>query len=704
MTRFIPLHRLPSPSIVLFCTAMMAGGGLQAQYPTSPPPPAPLKPLQFPPFREAQFGSGLAMILVENHELPIVSVSLAMPAGARHEPAGREGLAGLVAELLTKGTKTRTADQIAAEIEGVGGSLSASAGDDFFSVSVTVLTDHLNLGLGLLSDVLLNATFPEDEVELAKKRVLSSLQLEKSDPNALAGRFFAQALYGEHPYGRSASDTSVRALTPELIRQFAATWLKPSGALLVVAGDLSLNDARRHVERYLGGWTGASPAAGAAASPPAAGPTRIVLVNRPGSAQSNIVVGNLALGPKDPLHYPATVGNKILGGGADSRLFAILREEKSWTYGAGSGLSRRRDTGHFSASTDVRTAVTDSALTELLHQLRRMRTESVADSELVAAKGYLVGSFPLSIETPQQVAGQVSTVKLLGLPDDYLRTYRDQLAAVTASEVMAAARRVIRPDSAVIVVVGDGGAVYQKLAQIAPVRMVDTDGKQLAPEDLAPKATGPVAFDRAQLVSRRDSFQVGVQGNALGYMTADLAVSPDSVVYVEETVIAAAGLRQTTRVRMDAATFATRAVDQTGGMGGQALEIHLVYQGGRVKGRAQTPDPRAGTPKVVDLDTALAQGTMDINAFQPLVAALPLAEGASISVAAFEASDNVTRTLAAKVTGVEDVRVPAGTFSAFRVEVAGGPQPFVFYVGREAPRRLLKIEIVGQPLAFELVK
>ena len=677
---------------------------LAAQYPTSPPPPGPLRPMQFPPFRDARFGNGLQMILVENHELPIVSVSLAMPAGARHDPAGREGLAGLVAELLTKGTATRTADRIAAEIEGVGGSLSASAGDDYFTVSVTVLTDHLDLGLELMSDVLLNATFSEDEVDLARTRVLSTLQLEKADPGALAGKYFSRTLYGGHPYGRSPSDTSIRALTREEIRRFAASRLKPRDALLVVAGDLSLNDARQRVEQYLGRWTGAPPAAAAAASPPPAGPTSILLVHRPGSAQSNIAVGNLALTATDPTHYPATVANKILGGGADSRLFLILREQKSWTYGAGSGLTRRRDIGHFSASTEVRTTVTDSALTELLAQLRRMRTEAVPDSELVAAKGYLVGSFPLSIETPQQVAGQASTVKLLGLPDDYLRTYRDRLAAITATDVMAAARRVIRPDSAVIVVVGDGAAIYEKLAAIAPVRMVDTDGKPLTPEDLAPTAAGPLTFDRAQLVTRRDSFQVSVQGNPFGYMTADLVASGDSAVYVEETVIAAAGFRQRTVVRFDPATFATRTVDQSGSGAGQALETRLVYENGRVKGRAQTPAPGAAAPKVTDVDTALAPGTIDVNALQPLMAALPLTEGASVAVAVFEASDNATRTLTAKVTGTQEVTVPAGTFSAFRVEVAGGQQPFVFYVGREAPRRLLRVEIVGQPLVFELVK
>ena len=695
----------PSPPVIALLAVLgLPPAAANGQYPTSPPPPGPLRPMQFPPFREARFANGLEMILVENHELPIVSVSLAMPAGARHEPAGREGLVGLVAELLTKGTTTRTADQIAAEIEGVGGSLSASAGDDFFTVSVTVLTDHLDLGLGLMSDVLLNATFPEDEVELARTRVLSSLQLEKADPGALASKFFSRTLYGDHPYGRSPSDTSIRALTREEIQRFAATWLKPRGALLVVAGDLSLSDARSRVERYLGRWTGAPPAAAAPASPPAARPTSILLVHRPGSAQSNIAVGNLALTATDPLHFSATVANKILGGGADSRLFLILREQKSWTYGAGSGLSRRRDIGHFSASTEVRTAVTDSALTELLTQLSRMRSEAVADSELVAAKGYLVGSFPLSIETPQQVAGQASSVKLLGLPDDYLRTYRDRLAAVTAADVMAAARRVIRPDSAVIVVVGDGTAVYERLTAIAPVRMVDTDGKALTPEDLGPKAAGPLVFDREHLVTRRDSFQVSVQGNPFGYMVAGLVVSPDSIVYVEETVIAAAGFRQRTVVRLDPETFAARTVDQTGSGAGQTLETHLVYENGRVKGRAQTPVPGAAAPKVADIDTALAPGTIDVNALQPLVAALPLAEGASIAVATFDASDVVTRTLTAKVSGVQDVTVLAGTFSAFRVEVSGGQQPLVFYVSRTTPRRLLKIEIVGQPFSFELVR
>ncbi len=659
--------------------------------------------MAFPPFREARLANGIQLILVENHELPLVSLTLALRAGARLDPPGREGLVEMAAELLTKGTTSRTAEQIASEIEGVGGSLTSGAGSDLFTVSTSALTDHLDVAFGLLADVVLNPTFPAEELELARQRTLSALQLEKSNPASLASREFSKRLYGEHPYGRSVNEASVRELARDDLRSFAAQWLKPEGALLVVAGDLTLADTRRLVERHLGGWRGRPPAQPRAPPPPPARPTEIVLVHRSGSAQSNIVVGNLALGPTDPAHAAAAIMNQILGGGADSRLFQILREQKGWTYGAHSGLTRSLDIGYFSAGTEVRTAVTDSALNELLVQLRRMRTETVADSELAAAKGYLIGSFPRSIETPQQVASQVSTVRLLGLPDDHLRTYRERLDAVTAADARAAAQRVIQPDSALIVVVGDGAAIRDRLAAIAPVTLVDTDGKPLSSAALAAAAT-PVAFDPLQLVARRDSFQVLVQGNAFGYMTASIEPADTALIYTESTSIPAVGLEQTTTVVLDPGTLGVRSVRQTGSGAGQAMETRLTYGGGRVQGRSQTPDPRAGRPRITDVDTTVAAGTTDINAFQPLVAALPLQDGASFSVAAFDASENAVKVLSVNVAGAADVSVGAGTFSVFRVEVSGSQQPLVFYVTRESPRRLVKLEIVGQPLTFELAK
>lgn len=690
-------------ALVLALALVAAPAAISAQFPTDPPPPAPLRPAQFPPFREARLGNGLQLILVENHELPIVSVSLAMHAGSRYEPQGREGLAELMAELLTKGTRTRTAEQIAEQIEGVGSSLGASAGSDLLTVSTTVLTDHLDLAFTLLSDVLLNSTYPQAEFDLAMQRMLSNLQLEKSSPETLAGRFFAQGIYGDHPYGRSVTETSLGGVTRQAVAEHAATWLKPGAAFVVIAGDLSLADARRFLDRYLGAWRGAAPARPTEPAPPPLRATEVVLVHRPGSAQSNIAVGNLGLGPRDPAYFAITVGNKILGQGADSRLFRILREERSWTYGASSGVTRRLGPGYFSAGTETRNPVTDSALVELIAQLKRIRTEPVADSELTAAKGYLVGSFPRTIETPQQIASQVSTVKLLGLGDDYLRTYRERLAAVTQPDILEAARRVIKPDSAVIVVVGDGQAIYEKLRPVAPVRIIDIDGKPITADDLRPKA-GPLAFDRAHLVARRDSFQVSVQGQPFGHMVAEVRPGSDSIVYLEETEIPAIGLHQTATVVLDPGSLAVRSVHQNIRGAGQTAETRLTYAQGRVRGRAQTPDPRAGAPKTAEVDTAVAAGTIDLNAFQPLVALLPLAENASFTVGAFDASENTVRTLTIKVSGAVDVTVPAGTFPAFRVEVSGTPQPLVFFVSRAAPRRLLKIELVGQPLSFELVK
>jgi len=671
-----------------------------AQYPIAPPAARPLRPMQFPPFQEVRLPNGLQLLVVENHELPVLSVSLALAAGSRYEPAGMEGLAGLVAELITKGTKTRTADQIAERIEGVGASLAAGADDDFFTIGTTVLTDHTELAFDLLSDVLLNSTFPESELELARTRTLSSLRLEQSQPGSLASRYFSQTLYGRHPYGRSATETSVKAITAGAVRNFAGARLRPSGGLLVLAGDITLARARALAGRFLGAWRGVPPVAARPAAPPAAKATEILLVHRPGSAQSNIVVGNLAQRPGDPLYYPFVVGNKILGGGADARLFLILREQKSWTYGAYSGMSRRRDLGYFSATTEVRTPVTDSALTELVRQLRRIRTEAVADSELTSAKGFLVGSFPLSFETPQQIAGQVTRVKLLGLGPDYLRTYRDRLAAVTALDIRRAARATIRPDSSVIVVVGDGQQIYEKLRSIAPVKIVDVDGNAITPADLTPRG-GPLPLDRALLTAHTDSFRIVFQGNAVGTLTSSVRLTADSVLYTE--VQSAMGAVQTTAVDFNRADLSVARVKQTAQFGPQQTEIEATYRGGRVTSRGQRPQ-RGGPPQAFQLDTTVAAHTYDENAIHVLLLALPLAPGKSFSIAVIDPSDASTSVLTAKVSGPDSVTVPAGTFRAYRVEISGGREPLTAYVTSEGPRRIVKLEAVGQPVAFELVK
>lgn len=674
----------------------------QDSFPSKPPAPAPLAPVRFPPFQEVALPNGMALLVVPNHEQPIISVNLSFRAGAIHDANGKEGTAELVAQLLTKGTPTRTAEQIAAAIEGVGGTLSASAGDDFLTVSADVLSDHADLAFELLGDVTRQAAFPQEELELARTQALSALALALSQPQTVADRFFSREVYGRHPYGRSPTTGSYGAITQDDVKRFAAARLRPRGALLVIAGDVTLARARALAQQAFGGWVGAPAPVPPPPTPPIRSATEILLVHRPGSVQGNVVIGNTTFPPTDSGYYAARVATQVLGGGVDARLFLILREQKSWTYGSYARLDRKRGLGNFVATFEGRTEVVDSALVEMLHQVDRMRTELVPDSELTNVKGFLVGSFPLTIETPQQIASVIANARLLGLGPDYVRLYRERLAAVTRLQLRAAAARTYRPKAMTIVVVGDGEQLSDRLKAIAPVRLVDIDGKPLTQADLHPEAGAPT-LDRAQLVTRSDSFQIVVQGQPLGVMTGHLEVSADSIVYTEQTQIGGGAVQQNTTVRFNPGDWSVTQVDQTGSQGGQAVETHLTYAGGRVKGRSMTPQ-QSGTPKTTDIDTALVAGTYDDNALSTIVTALPLAVGQMFNVNVFESGQNRTAVMQIKVTDGGPVTVPAGTFQTYRLEIAGGQVPIVMAVAKDTPRRIVKIELVGAPLVFELVK
>lgn len=671
----------------------------QQPFPTRPPTAAPLRPVQFPPFRQVALPNGMMLLLVENHEQPTLSITLSFPAGNAFDPVGKEGVAALVAELLTKGTPTRSAEQIAATIEGVGGSIGASAGDDFLTIATDVLSDHAELAVTLLGDVARRATFPEQELELARTRFLSALEVELSQPANVAARAFQREIYGRHPYGRNTSVKAFRAITRNDVVAFAGRRIRPRGALLVVAGDITLSRARALATRAFGTWRGAAAPAPAAPAVPIKRGTDVLLVHRPGSVQSNIVIGNTTFPPTDTGYYAARLAMHVLGGGTDSRLFLILREQKSWTYGSYASLRRTRGLGYWQATFEGRTEVTDSALAELLHQIDRMRTEAVPDSELNAAKGFLVGSFPLTIETPRQIASVVTNARLLGLGPDYLQRYRDRLGAVNITRTRGAARRVYRRNALTIVVVGDAKELYDKLKTIAPVRLVDTEGRPLDPADLNPKG-GPVTFDRSQIVSRTDSLRALIQGNPLGAQVTKVDVTGDSVVYSESTSIGVVQQRSTIVLSSD---LTMRRAEQTGTIGPQQIRTQLAYSGGRVKGTAMSAQP-SGTPKSIAVDTTVAPGTIDDNALALLLPALPLEQGKTFNLNVFSSREGTTKVVSVKVAGVEQVVVPAGTFSAFRLELAGLQLPIVMHVSQQMPRRLIRVAPTGAPLVFELVK
>lgn len=672
---------------------------LHAQAPARPPAAGPVKPAALPAFQESRLPNGLRLMLVESHRRPVVSIALMLPAGSVYDPAGKEGLASMVANTLTKGAGTRTAEQVSAAIEGVGGSISASDGLDFMNVRANVLSPDAPLAFELVGDAVARPTFADKEVELARTQAASALTLEQSNPAALAQRYFAAHLYGGHPYGRRANAASVRALAVRDLRDFQAARLVPRGALLVVAGDITMARARQLALTHFGAWTGSPATDVARPAPPVRTRTEIVLVHRPGSVQSNIVVGNLTFRPVDPKFYALTVASKVFGGGSEGRLFRTLREQKSWTYGAYSSMARNRDVGTLIATAEVRNAVTDSALVELLAIERGLAATPVPPAELEGNKGALVGSLPLQLETAQGIAETVGRFTMLGLPTSYIRTLRPRLAAVTAADVQRAARAALRADESLVVVVGDAAQVYEKLAKIAPTRIITTQGDAMQPSDLVPRATS-LPVDATLLAERADSFTVMVQGAPMGWQKVALAKTPGGFVYRTAMQIGAM-IQQSGEIAFTS-DLTPVSVKSSGNAGPMTMSSELAYANGRVKGTSITPT-QAG-PKSVRVDTAIARGVLDENMIGALIPGLRWAPNAKFAVNAFDGRSGTLRQLALNVAGTESVTVPAGTFNAYRVELTGGEAPVTFFVTTAAPHRVVRIVPVGQPLEFVLAK
>lgn len=695
MNRMFRLSRIICVVASLAVCSVTASG----QAPTKAPAPGPVKPASIPAFQEATLPNGLRIMLVESKRQPVVSLALMLPAGDAYDPNGKEGLATMVASILTKGAGTRSADQVSSDIEGVGGSIGASSGADFMNVRANVLMENAPLAFELVADAVARPTFAAKEVELARTQTLSALQLEESQPAALAGRFFAAQLFGAHPYGKRPAPATVRALTTDDLRSFQRTRLVPHGALLVVAGDIRLERARSLAQQYFGSWSGAAPAVAKRTPPPARSKTDILLVHRPGSVQSNILVGNLTYAPANPQYYALTVANRILGGGSDGRLFKTLREQKSWTYGAYSSLTRNHDIGTFEATAEVRNVVTDSALTELLRLERSLTTAAVSSAELDAGKGGLVGSLPLQLETAQGIAEQVGRYTMLGLPKDFIRTLRPRLASVTALQLQAAAKSYMRPDQSLIVVVGDGAQIYDKLAGIAPTRIVSAQGDAMSPSDLVQKTTA-LPVDISMLAEKADSFAVLVQGNPLGYQTT--ALRKTGTGYSYRMAMAIGPIMQQAVETTFGSDLAPLATKGGGKVQGQNVIVDVTYANGRAKGSGMSPGP--GGMKTVTVDTTIAPGVLDDNMINALVPGLRWAPNAKFTASAFDASTGTTKQLTLSVAATESVTVPAGTFPVYRVELTGQSQPMTLFVTTAAPYRIVKMSMTGTPVEFVLVR
>jgi predicted Zn-dependent peptidase len=438
--------------------------------------------VKLPHPRETKLANGLTVLVLEQHKLPTVAFSLWLKTGALADPKDLPGLAKATAEMLREGTTHRTSAQLAADVDSIGGSLMASAefGAETSTVNASGLSESTERLLELMSDVVLNSTFPPDEFAKYQKRQLAQVEQMRSRPGFLAQERFQKVLYGEFAASVvSATPDSLKAMTTAQLKDFHDRYYVPNNALLGVVGDVQFDQVVSLIQKAFGDWKShpVTPPDLGKISPPA--PTKITLVDRPDSVQTNILAGDFAVRRADPDYIPLTVMNRVLGGGPSARLFLNLREKHGYTYGAYSYFNSDIYPGAWRANTEVRNAVTDGSLHELMEELKRIRTEPVPESELDEARHAIVASFALSLEQPSTLLSFYMTANYFRLPPDYWDRYPEEVAKVGPQAVQQMAKKYVDAEHLQFVCVGDGKQIKDTLKKYGPVEVYDADGKRL---------------------------------------------------------------------------------------------------------------------------------------------------------------------------------------------------------------------------------
>ncbi len=444
--------------------------------------PEPLAPVSFEIGKPttATLDNGLRVVVFENKRLPLVSYRLAFFSGDIHDPKGSTGLTSAVANQMTEGTENYTSLQLADKVERLGASLHASASDDFTILSASALSLYGSEMLDLMAEVILRPTFPEEELDLYRRNTVENLKYQRSQPPFLAGEQAARLVYGKHPYAViSPSASDIEKLDRKALTKFHRATLIPNNAMFIAVGDIDADEFVAELNEHLHGWQPGTIQEHTFEEPPTRDRRTLTIVDRADSAQSNIVLINTAIKRTDADYFKVIVMNQVLGAGASSRVFMNLREEKGYTYGAYTRLNTKRLSGDIEATAEVRNEVTGESLKEFFYELERIRTEKVGDEELADAKNFLTGVFPIRAETQEGLTNLIVNQHLYGLPDDYLQTYRDNVAAVAADDVLDVAQKYVRPDEMAIVIVGDAGEVRPQAESYAgSVEIFDTDGKK----------------------------------------------------------------------------------------------------------------------------------------------------------------------------------------------------------------------------------
>jgi zinc protease len=538
-----------------------------------PPRPLPAREVKFPPYELRTLGNGMQVVAVLHHEQPAVSMRLLVKAGAAQDPEGKTGVASLAASLLDQGTTTRSAEQIADQIDTIGGALGAGSGNDLTFINAIAMKDSFGPVMELLADVARNPAFAAEEIDRQKQQVISSLQVSREDPDYVASVLFDRLVYGFHPYGLPSSGTpeTLARIMREDLQAYHKRYFVPNNLILAIVGDVTGPEAFAAAERVFGGWPrGAADAPKPIDPPPST--RRVVVVDKPDAVQTEIRVGMLAIPRKHEDYLAWDLAVKILGGEGANRLHNVLRSERGLTYGASADTEARKQAGDLIAETDTRTETTGEVLRLMVDEFSRLQRERPFERELSGAQAYLAGSFPLTIETPNDIATEVLNVLFYELPVEEIGTFPQRVQAVTPDDILRVARQYIRPDRLSIVLVGNAAGFVPQLKQVGfaefeviPIEDLDlmsatlrrertrASGPAVGPAEAGPYARRPVSASYAGAGVSRPAF-VAPSGQSAQSRPAN---DPAAMALLKRVVDAKGGidaLRKVTSVVAEADT------------------------------------------------------------------------------------------------------------------------------------------------------
>ena len=433
----------------------------------APEPPVPAE-LKLPKVDRWQLKNGLEVLAIARHDLPVVSFSIAIKAGGYDEEKGKTlGVADFTASMLRKGTKARSADQIAGAIDFVGGALDMQSSSESSFASCSVLSKDARLCVDLLSDILLRPTFPEAEMGEVRDQVLAALAGRYDNPHELASEHLDNLLFGEkNPDGWVLMPEDVQKISHADLVTFWKTYYRPNNAILAIAGDIDPAKLRGELEKAFGGWEKADVPVRTEPKVPAVKATRILLVDRPDLTQATLMFGHPGIKHTDPDWYAVTLMNYVLGGSDfSSRLMTEVRSKRGLTYGIGSSFGASLYQGAFRVSASTKNASVWDALVASVGEMRRMKAEGPSEEEIAKAKGYYAGSYPFKLQGAGEIAGSIVAAELQGLDVSYVKDFPLRIGAVSTAMAKAAAGKWLEPDALWVVIVGRAADIEPQLAK-----------------------------------------------------------------------------------------------------------------------------------------------------------------------------------------------------------------------------------------------